>query len=630
VCGANVERAFSKCNSKETSTTLMKLKKNFLYWVPLATSMVLYAYVISPVLRSGYMEDDRFDSIWAVTRKAAGVSGIRDGLEWTKIYVSGLGRFHPLAHILGAVTFEITNLHTFKLISFIATLMAVFLIAIFLVLWTSRREIAILFLLALSGVSQFRVTYDPILSFGLHTKILVILLGLQLLVLAKMKKDQNPKVSIYILFLVLLICSGLYHEISVMAFLALVPLALTFTKRKRATTIILISWTFVSYWVIRVTLYFSKQSTGLAFYQVQKNPLTVAKTYFQQVSGLVPFFSTRDWANAGWGNYAIPFAVVVIIGILALYLVLRYSEGNSLILDDMRGVGLCGLLLVLLPGSVEALSEGHANIGRWWDGYLNVWVMQIGLAIAIAALTVKLRGRGPEWVRSKLAITVICVLVLMIVPIKRINDTVVDRIPQWTQSTAINGWEREQTVRAIRDGFLDSRPSIPQLISLPPRVWMSNDYLETLSPDVTPLANSWGRFSEMPNSVLYRCQKNKEFKFASSVEKTYRCQNAYGAVFSSFATSFKDGYSIIGEPIQITLSDNPLKEQFRKNMNQTLIKGIKIFVSGRYKECKYMDAKGTDGLTKKYQLKFDTGKHYLLSNPESIVDLNTLKMSNCD
>ena len=608
----------------------MNTRKKVSGSIPLFISMAIYAYVISPVLRSGYMEDDRFDSIWAVTRKAAGVSGIRDGLQWTQIYVSGLGRFHPLAHILGATTFEIINLHTFKLISFLATLVAVFLIALFLVLWTGKQEIAVFYLLVLSGLSQFRITYDPILSFGLHTKILIILLGFQLLVLAKIKKEHNPKVWVYILFIVLLICSGMYHEISVVASLALLPIVFSFTKRKRDITIVLISWSIISYWVIRVSLYFSKESTQLPFYQIERSPLTIVKTYLQQISGVVPFLSTKDWAHAGWEKYAVPFAVVVVAGILAICLLPRNSEGKSQREGNLGEVGLCGLLLVLLPGSVGALSEGHANIGRWWDGYLNVWVMQIGLAIAIAALTVKLKKHGSDHIRYKLAVAIICLFTLMIIPIKRINDTVVDSNPQWTQNTEINGWEREQTLRAIRDGFLDSRPSIPQLISLPPRVWMSDDYLETLSPDVTPLTNSWGRFSEMPQGVLYGCKKSKEFKFATSVEKTYRCQNTYGAVFSSFATSFKDGYSIIGEAVQITLSNNPLKEQFRKNRNQTLVKGIKVFLSGRYKECKYLNAKDREGITKKYQLKFDAGKRYSLPSPESVVDLNTLKMSSCD
>jgi len=609
---------------------LVNMTKKVSSSIPLFISMAIYAYVISPVLRSGYMEDDRFDSIWAVTRKAAGVSGIRDGLQWTQTYVSALGRFHPLAHVLGATTFEITDLHTFKLISYVATLMAVFLIAIFLVLWTGRKEIAVFYLLILSGLSQFRITYDPILSFGLHTKILIVLLGFQLLVLAKIKKEQNPKVWVYILFLVLLICSGMYHEISVVAFLALLPLVFSFTKRKRDITIVLIGWSFISYWVIRVSLYFSKVNASLPFYQIERSPLTIAKTYFQQVSGVVPFVSTKDWVHAGWEKYAVPFAVVVIVGILAMCLLARNSEGNSRGEGNVGDLGLCGLLLVLLPGSVGALSEGHANIGRWWDGYLNVWVMQIGFAIAIAALTIKLKKHGSDRFRHKSAIAIICLFTLMIIPIKRINDTVVDSNPQWTQNTEINGWEREQTLRAIRDGFLDSRPSIPQLISLPPRVWMSNDYLETLSPDVTPLTNSWGRFSAMPQGVLYGCQKSKEFKFATSVEKTFRCQNTYGAVFSSFATSFRDGYSIIGAAAQITLSNNPMKEQFRKHRNQTLVKGLKVFLSGQYKECKYLNAKDRDGVTKKYQLKFDAGERYSLASPESVVDLNTLKMSSCD
>ena len=308
----------------------------------------------------------------------------------------------------------------------------------------------------------------------------------------------------------------------------------------------------------------------------------------------------------------------------------RNSEGKSHREGNVAEVGLCGLLLVLLPGSVGALSEGHANIGLWWDGYLNVWVMQIGLAIAIAALTIKLKKHGSDHFRNKLAVAIICLFTLMIIPIKRINDTTVDNNPAWTQNTEINGWEREQTLRAIRDGFLDSGPSIPQLISLPPRVWMSNDYLETLSTDVAPLTNSWGRFLEMPQGVPYGCQKSKELQFATSVEKTYRCRNTYGAVFSSFATSFKDGYSIIGEAVQITLSDNPLREQFRKNRNQTLVKGIKVFLSGQYKECKYLNAKDREGITKKYQLKFNAGNNSSLASPESIVDLNTLKMSSCD
>lgn len=591
--------------------------------------MAIYAYVISPVLRSGFIEDDRFDSIWAVNRKTVGVSGFEDGVHWTQVFVSALGRFHPLAHVLAAYSFEITTVQTYKLISFLATLAAVYLVALFLILWTGKKEIAFFFLIVLSSVSQFKITYDPILGFGLQTKMLVILLGIQLLVLAKIKRDEKPKEWVFVLFLALLICSNLYHEISVVAFVALIPLASSFKKQKRNVTLILIGWTFISYWIVRIALYFSRQNIELSFYSVQKSPIAIVKTYLQHLSGLVPFASTRNWEKIGWGGYWVAVALVVAIGGLGFGLVFKNSERDVLARSNLLSLGVCGVMLVLLPGSVSALSAGRAEIGVWWDGYIDVWVMQIGLSICGAAAIYKLRAKRSRGLKDKLTFTVVCTFLLLIVPIKKTNDMIVDQNPQWDQNTMINGWEREQTLRAIRSGFLDSRTDVFQFLSLPPRPWMSNSYLETFSSRVIPISNPWERFGPMPTNVFPECHEKRNVQVLGFFEKVYVCQGVRGLVFSSSATSFRDGYSITGQPVQISISGDPLTEQFRKNKSQTFIKSIRLFLSGKYQKCKAVSAIDAAGMRKEYLLIKTSTTHNFLINEKNGLDPKTLKLDDC-
>jgi hypothetical protein len=597
--------------------------------------MALYGYVISPVLRSGYTEDDRFDSIWAVTRKAKGVSGFEDGVHWTQVFISGLGRFHPLAHVLGAYSFEITNVHTYKLVSFIATLVAVYVVALFLILWTNKKEIAVLYLLVLSSISQFRIVYDPILSFGLHTKILLILFGSQLVILAKIKKDRNPRIWLYLLLSALLICSGLYHEVSVMLILALLPLALIFTGRKKLIVLTLVSWTFISYWLVRISLYYAvSENINQSFYQLTLSPSAVAKTYIQQLSGLVPFLSTREWKQPDWEKYA--FAAGAVVPTLVLLIVVQFKTRDRNISHDhitlqrnVLALGLCGLLLVLLPGTVGALSVGHGDIGIWWDGYINVWAMQIGLSIGTAAAIFKLWVKRPEKLFGNISFAVICLFFFIIIPIKVTNDKIVDQNPRWTQNTVINGWEREQTLRALKNGFLSSENGGFQLMSLPPRVWMSKNYLETISSNVIPLNNSWDRFAPMPLDVLEGCREKKKVQTVGSFERTYTCQSADGLITSSFATSFKDGFSVTGVPEQISMSDDPMIEQFRMNKSRTYVKNIRLFLSGKYERCKTVNATSAKGESIKYQLIRTSRVHNYLLNPTSGIDLYSLKLSNC-
>jgi hypothetical protein len=591
--------------------------------------MVIYGYVISPVIRSGYVEDDRLDSIWAVSRKAAGVSGVEGSIYWTQVYTNSLGRFHPLAHLIGSYAFEITNIQTFKLLSYVATLIAVFTVSLFLLSWTNKKEIVILFLLVLSSVSQYRISYDPILGFGMHTKVLVLLLGFQLLVLTKIKKDRNPQGLVYVVLLVLLLCSALYHELSVLAFLALIPLTLSLTKRKKVVTLVLISWTFASYVLVRISLYLLRENLDLAFYQIQMNPFRITRTYLQQLSGLIPFLSTKNWEYAGLGAYVTPWLFVLTICGLISVLSFRNVESDVLGGSDLFALLSSGLVLVLLPAGASALSFGHGNIDVWWDGYINVWIMQIGFSIGFAVLILTLWAKPNATLRRVLAVSMVCIFPLMIVAIKRTNDLIVDGNPQWTQNKEINGWEREQTLRAVKSGFLDVGVATPELLSLPPRVWMSDKYLKTFSVNVAPISNYWERFAPMPVSALEGCLEKRKMQIHGFKERTYSCQGSGGKVFSSVATSFVDGYSIIAEPIYISISDNPVVEQFKLNQNSTFVKNARLFLTGSYKSCKGVVAMGISGTAKGYDLWFKSNAHYLKSGPENGFDLNTLKLVDC-
>jgi len=217
----------------------------------------------------------------------------------------------------------------------------------------------------------------------------------------------------------------------------------------------------------------------------------------------------------------------------------------------------------------------------------------------------------------------------MIVPIKITNDKIVDQNPRWTQNTAINGWEREQTLRAVKSGFLSGENGGDQIMTLPPRVWMSSNYLKTLSSNLIPLVNSWERFVPMPLNVLQGCQEKKKVETVGSYERPYTCENAEELVTSSFATSFKDGYSVVGVPLQISVSDDPMVEQFRMNKSRTLVKSIRIFLSGDYEGCKTVIAVDTYGRSKKHQLIETPRDHNYLMNPTSGIDLYSLKPSDC-
>lgn len=567
--------------------------------VALFLALVCYGLVISPLLHTGLLGDDRFDSIWAQVRAQSGVSALADGIEWTNRYRIELGRFHPIAHISNAYFMEVTNLATYKFLQFVLTMCAVLVWALFVNQWAKSRYVSALFVLILASISRFQVEYDPIISFGLHTKLLLIVLGLLFLVVARCvnSSEINPLAKFSIVALAIAV--ALYYEMGVVALLGLVPLTLHAKREIRDFVIPTSAWVFVAYCSFRMKFYLTTTlNPDLEYYHLGGSLIGYAVTYLKQLSSAIPF-APVIFGDVSWSLRPLIGVAILVSVTLSVSLIHRGGDfrvntpGESSSWWQSRECALlgAGIILFALPPVVTALSSGHQIRAVWWDGYLNVWFSQVGMSLAFVAIIVRPFSDHPAR-RSFRMTGLLIFLALGSMLVAGANQTIAEKNPLAINDNSVNGWERAQFQRAASSGALDSAFIGSRLHAFPPRPFFNTEYLATLSKNSTPqIANSWERFGPTPDLIPAGCLAELVL-----TRHSYGCSWFTPPVVSILATSFEDGLIVVGRASRITLPDDQSVAAYDQALESNAeLRSALVFATGRYANCDYLKIVTPDG-----------------------------------
>ena len=562
-----------------------------------------YALVIWPVLRSGFIQDDRFDVIWGELRHEFSLDAVSDGIRWTDIYVHSLGRFHPLAHLIGSISFEISDRETFKLLQFclVLTIAAVFLHL--LNVWTGDRRTGPMAILILATVSQFRTDFDPILSFGVHTKVLLLILLLQLVVVERISRKPDQRVHLMAMLVVLVLCAALYHEIAVICTMGLVLISGELDDRDTKFVRRLLVWVFLAYVTLRMRMYLTTSSDiAMPYYQLSIDPLVVIISFLKQLSGLLPLVSTSAWGISRMPSFSL-ILLLLLLASTSLALIVRSTSAESSRSFSFKvrrrwSASLLFIWWIVGSAAVVSLSAGHQEWSSWGGGYINIWVAQMALSgatgIAVTACLDKLESR-----RSILVMGMAVGVAVLASLTARVNSVIVDANPGWQANTQINGWEREQTLRAIDAGLLNGIDPSETLVASPPRPWMNESFIRLISGNTNlKLANSWARFAEMPVSwpsdcVLSRL-RNKD-QGSRDAEHLIECLGSRTKVITSFATDYQNGYSLFATLSRLSVAANPQIEQNRRNSESSLVQDLRFFGYGRFASCSSLSGVSSTG-----------------------------------
>jgi len=590
-------------------------------------SLIVYGATISPMLRSGFLADDRFDSLWASVRSRNGISALTDGLYWTQIYKDSLGRFHPLAHITGALFFEISSLSTAKTVSFFLTLVSVAVIAVGLNLWLNSRTIGGLFLVVLSAFSQFKPTFDPILSFGIHTKLLVIFAGGLFVSIAMIKRYAGlARGAAYISLNFFCLAMCLYHELAVAMLLSTLVLCRSLDRRDRKVSRANLLWWVGAYFSVRLFLYIAiDKSNTPPYYEVRLSALNLVRSYLVQLSGLVPFAELTHFTNLE----LVPNSFEVATGILAMFGFVYFlsrrkieKELSCFLLHStsspISSLIYFGCVLVFFPPTLTSLSSGMQMWTKWWDGYLQVWIGEIGLAIVVAAIL----ARHSKISIKGLQINIVPGLVLgiLITFSGMANRNVVDNSPYWETDTIAMGWSRSVSENAVKSGILDGKYLTGEVLAVPPRPWLVDDYIKVLNQRSVRIQNQWQRFADSPSVRFGDCktlEDKNSFKFSNCGTKV-----EYGLFV--YARGFQDGFAILAQPISLTIPKDVSDQQLQVGEEVEIRTGY-VFIEDD-QGCRNVSAKAIDDFSVEVKLT-RTGNQRLFrfraSEPFMASSLNT-------
>lgn len=599
-------------------------------------ALAVYAAAVWPVLRSGFIQDDRFDVLWGQLRHEYSLGAITDAIRWTDIYVQSLGRFHPLAHLVGSISFEISNRETFKLLQFA---LAITIAAVFLRLlnaWTGDRRIGPIAILAMASFGQFRTDFDPILSFGIHTKVLILILLFQLVVIEKMSRCARDTNWLRIVLGALLLCAALYHEIAVVGSLGLIFISGRLDARDATFVRRLLSWIVCGYVTLRIRMYLTTSSDiAMPYYQLSMTPWTVVVAFIKQLSGLIPYLAVGEWGRSPLPGFeTVVFISLLVVGSLAAVAKMDSpTRIMSLVTDGRRGaLSLVFVWWIVGTAAVVSLSGGHQMWSSWGGGYINIWIAQIGLSGAIGIGVVTGLNRLSN-VQTHFLCGVGAVVIALASVTARVNSLIVDSNPRWQANTEINGWEREQTIRAIDAGILNSLDQSDSLVSSPPRPWMNESYLrERTGTWQLALSNSWARFAEMPMSWPSECVPRNNVSGLDGrkfIEKIVVCPDARTKVLSSFADDFDNGYSIFAVLTQLSVSLDPEIEQNRRNAGHTLVRELRYIGAGKYRGCTRLAAISSTGEQVQLQLSGGLVRTTTAKVAQVSVRLNSVRPANC-
>ena len=587
--------------------------------------LVVLGLTLKPVLESPYLDDDRFDSIWNSVRWRGRIGLLNDTIYWTETYANNLKRFHPLAHLVGVATFHFWNSReTLKTAQFIGAMVVYLAFAIFLGLWMRRPRTTFLFVLLTAPLLRLQERFDPILGFGLHLKVALILVSAVFIALVLIR-DDHP-VPGYAILVVGTLASVFYYELCVVGLLAAIPVALALPSTNRRRCIFILGSGVSAYAAIRLILLNRSGNTiPLAYYQANIEPRAVVATFLRQLSGTFPVTSAS-------GFISLTGLVCGLLVLISSCLVSRNHQTCSGIENSAPGgesksspLIWCAALLIIFSALVPSLSSGHQTTSKWFTAYLNSWPQLIGVQILMTIAADRMLRRSIKWPSRAL----LCLLLTLAATWQSTGNLhIVQKSSHWETALETNGYERENfevLISKIPEIRHEGDP-VP-IWSVVPRPWMNTDLVRAKVGlrNGPYFVNNWARFSPVPQVIPKGCRLRNR-----TPQVNLECDKDNNLAVYVGGASFHDGYIAYGTltgysfnkiaDFQIALNSDE-KTQYPSFIHRIhpLFEEAKFIVRGTFATCRRYEVVNS----KSQRVKLDTvqmGAYKLLRLPHGYRD----------
>ena len=367
---------------------------------PLLWALALNALALLPLLASGYLSDDIFNSLIAGPLLHEGKGPVAFAFDQSMHWLHEQGRFFPLAFSSYPAFYLLHDrLLLYKCCTLAVVLASIALFYLFLRRLTGSPRIPLIALLLLPLIVQFRAQWDPVLGFCAQYPAMAAMLFASLLLFLRWLDSARP-LHLFAAALLFLAAALMYEVIYP---LCLLYPAAAWTRLKRWPPALLRSLPFAAIpaALAAVSLFFRSHAPFLPNgpYSPNLAPSAVFRGYAVHLFSALPFaYSLTDPHGVFHASprpipsaAALPFALALCLAALSIAaLRSRWPAAPAApLLHPSIAAALSGALLLLLPPSLIALSPKY-QAQPWGDAYLPVYFSFFGLATLAACLLSRL------------------------------------------------------------------------------------------------------------------------------------------------------------------------------------------------------------------------------------------------
>jgi hypothetical protein len=367
---------------------------------------VLFVIILMllPLMNSGFFGDDAANSFIKGTLQYTNHSVSQAILGEYKYWLS-MGRLFIIAPLYGYSLFAlVNNLTLYKSLIILSVIINIILFGYFIRIITKSTPLSLLSMLIMPMFFQFRNFHDPIMSFAMIQQNLFSFIMLSLIsLLIYIKNNKN----IYLIFsLGMYLLSMLTYEVALPFFLLHFLIIYAYSPNSR---IILKLRLFLPFFLLSLTcilipilirIYLGipiigsgEYNTFSSGYVPSNNIMAFLITFAKQTIAAfplsyqipkflsVPPYSFNDTIRLINRESAIIAIIYLLSCLIILKEVLRDSVEKKISTLDMQHLLIMGLLILILPSILVALSPRYQKEVYWSVGYLPVYISYFGVAI---------------------------------------------------------------------------------------------------------------------------------------------------------------------------------------------------------------------------------------------------------
>lgn len=486
----------------------------------IAAVLGLAAFVLWPLVSSGYITDDMWHSQVPMVLRARGVSVWHLIAEVTGYWMTNAGRFFPATigpALLAPLVFE--DRLAYKLFQLGAVLVNVILLIALVTVMTRSRSAGILAGALVVTTFQFRFFADGILSFSaLQPRVVASVLG-ALLCLHRFMTTERRRWGV--LAAALWAVGLLTYEVTYVL-LPLVPVLAYATRASRKAKLTACVYPFVPTLVLGLYVAYLRslvpEATPIS-YVTDLSLWRLVPTFLVQAFATVPLsYSLADdryRTVPSWPATSFPLWADGLVALTVAALVV--GAGRCLPAASWRVVltlAVSGGVLWLVPALVVGQTRYWQDALQLGFGYISVYSQSYGLAIlATSAALAVARARLPWRLGARRVASLAGLVLLAGVVFWCIHATADSNRRVVAALNTVHLHPRELFAESVRHGLVQSVPTGSTILALPHAAWFNKCFISWFGgPDVEVL----GMGPPFAPQELYGCSSPLEGRQATA------------------------------------------------------------------------------------------------------------------